>query len=415
MSGIHFPLHFPEEMLLNIYEFLSERDLMAVRTVCSLWKRISAENSLWKEKIKMKTPLSFAAGPEENILGHYALNRPGAAIRCLKSHLGKAYSAWGKTIAVWKADYSYQHTCLKCTYTETDHTASINAFYYQKKGSTPFITTASSDKTLKIWKQILGSDRFENSGTLEAHQTAITAVTGTSRCLFSGSEDGKIAYWADDYNSLKPSYHLRQLFYGHSRGISVLKTDGIYSFRKLFSGSIDGTVKVWQKNGKVLSWSQTLLGHQGEITAIAYEPCNDILATGSVDRTIRLWKKASRTYECVALLQHPEKITDVLFLSGPFRLAAAAADGSIRIWEKRPQEEQYEIASEISLGAPVRYATLEHVSAFTFDTVSSLYCVTEKSFSIIKLAENPPKRIVFPVKPQPTVPFEWLDGKSEKM
>ena len=58
------------------------------------------------------------------------------------------------------------------------------------------------------------------------------------------------------------------------------------------SGSVDKTIKLWNKNTGDLM--RTLTGHGGYINYVAFDN-NDILASGSLDWTIKLWSKSKKS------------------------------------------------------------------------------------------------------------------------
>jgi len=56
----------------------------------------------------------------------------------------------------------------------------------------------------------------------------------------------------------------------------------------LASGSDDATIKLW--NIEIESCVQTLIGHKGAVTTVAWHPSiQNLLASGSTDGTVRLW------------------------------------------------------------------------------------------------------------------------------
>lgn len=57
--------------------------------------------------------------------------------------------------------------------------------------------------------------------------------------------------------------------------------------RYIFTGSDDTLVKIWSvRDGRLLA---TLRGASGEISDIAIDPENTMIAAGSCDKIIRVW------------------------------------------------------------------------------------------------------------------------------
>jgi len=73
---------------------------------------------------------------------------------------------------------------------------------------------------------------------------------------------------------------------GHSK--SVLSTCFARDNRTLFSGSADGTIRVWDSQTGELH--AQLEDHQGAVTCVRLSPDGSIMASASADKTIRLWK-----------------------------------------------------------------------------------------------------------------------------
>ena len=127
-----------------------------------------------------------------------------------------------------------------------------------------------------------------------AHEDAVTslALSADGKRLFSGSHDKTIKVW--DLEAGKETLTLR----GHTDAVSslALSADG----KRLFSGSCDQTIKVWDlEAGKE---TLTLRGHTGGVSSLALSADGKRLFSGSCDQTIKVWDLFMLTLQPVALL-----------------------------------------------------------------------------------------------------------------
>jgi WD40 repeat protein len=108
-------------------------------------------------------------------------------------------------------------------------------------------------------------------------RNAVT-VTPDGRCIVSGSVDGTIRVW--QHHGAEPA-----LLKGPKKGITSIAVtpDGC----RIVSGSADGTVRVWDsESGAELA---VLNGHESGVTSVAVTPNGRSIFSSSMDRTVRLW------------------------------------------------------------------------------------------------------------------------------
>ncbi|KAF2184206.1 WD40 repeat-like protein [Zopfia rhizophila CBS 207.26] len=119
-----------------------------------------------------------------------------------------------------------------------------------------------------------------------------------------------------------------QTLKGHSGSISSVAFS--YDSARRASASYDETVKIWDaSSGKRL---RTLKGHSGSVYSVAFSHDSARLASASYDETVRIWD--ARSGEFLRTLKgHSGSVCLVAFSHDSSRLASASDDKTVKIWD----------------------------------------------------------------------------------
>jgi WD40 repeat protein len=173
----------------------------------------------------------------------------------------------------------------------------------------------------KVW--LLDSGRPQTL-MIHRHANDDVAFDRTGRTLATAAQDGRIRFW--DVRS------------GRTVRISRLDAaeSSLFVFApnasKLATGSPDGEVAVWNLNTPTATAS-LLPGHPKQlVSALAFSPAADVLASSAENPTITLWDVASKRPRHPPLRGHRSTVNALAFSPDSHTLASADAN-SVRLWD----------------------------------------------------------------------------------
>ncbi|XP_078174322.1 zinc finger CCCH domain-containing protein 17-like [Carex rostrata] len=153
--------------------------------------------------------------------------------------------------------------------------------------------------SIKVWNAQTGAEM-----SLSGFTGQVYALEAANDMLFAGTQDGRILVWK--YNATANSFEPAASLLGHCLAVISLTVGG----SKLYSGSMDHTIKVWDLT--TLECVETLSEHTDVVTSLL---CWDqFLVSCSLDNTIKVWYTGNKDRLEVAYTHHEQH--GVILLGG---------------------------------------------------------------------------------------------------
>ena len=197
------------------------------------------------------------------------------------------------------------------------HKAAIISVKFSPDGKT--IASASSDKTVKIWRHDGKLLR-----TLKGHNDTVnTAIfSPDSQIIASASADKTVKLWRVSDGTLLNTLK------GHN--VNIFSLSWSTQDNIIASGSIDGYIKIWEVNdGQLLT---TIKAHEGSITSVSFSPDGQAIVSGGRDQTIKIWN-VSDSKLLRKINGHKDLINRVYFSPDGEKLISSSRDKKIKLWD----------------------------------------------------------------------------------
>jgi len=235
-----------------------------------------------------------------------AVNRTGEWLAFGASKLGQ--------LLVW--EWQSESYVLK----QQGHFFDMNALSYSSDAQ--HIATGGDDGKVKVWNTTSGFCFV----TFTEHTAAVSCVdfAKQGQVLFTASLDGTVrAYDLVRYRNFRTFTSPSPVQF------TSLAVDP--SGEVVAAGSTDTfEIFIWSvQTGKLLD---ILAGHEGPVSALAFSPTGNQLASASWDKTVRIWNPFNRT-RVVEPFQLTADALSVAFRPDGKELAASTLDGQLWFWD----------------------------------------------------------------------------------
>lgn len=174
------------------------------------------------------------------------------------------------------------------------HTDAISCLALSEDKSLLYST--SWDNTFKVW-------RISDSKCLEsvvAHDDAVNSIVAAcDGFVFTGSADGTVKVWRRQIVQGKKTKHvLTQTLLNQECAVTALAVDNP-SAKYLYCGSSDGLVNFWEC-GTFLCHGGVLRGHKLAVLCLA--AAGELVFSGSADTNICVWRREGGQHVCLSVL-----------------------------------------------------------------------------------------------------------------
>lgn len=297
-----FTQRLPNEIALQIFQFLDAKSLTNVELVNRRWQELSRDTSVWRSVFLRQYQRPIMTDPAPIQVGGSGcgrLNRP-------KQQWRKMYKARVELDHNWKAGAT---DAGKAVYL-SGHTDSVYCLQFDEEK----IITGSRDRTIRVWDintyqcmRVIGAPQHKPqlgpkvlrtvdypsfhmatasvNGTAygdsiyhvprEWHDASILCLQYDDKILVTGSSDSDLLIW--DIKTYEPIKRLKK----HTGGVLDVALDA----KHIVSCSKDSRIIVWDR--ETLEPKGDLTGHRGPVNAVQLR--GHLLVSASGDGIARLW------------------------------------------------------------------------------------------------------------------------------
>ncbi|MBZ0291110.1 MAG: protein kinase [Anaerolineae bacterium] len=230
------------------------------------------------------------------------------------------------------------------------------------------VASGGVDVEVMLW-DVTGQESLNQVFAEQAEAVSSLALQGNLLASANGNPAGEgidhsILIW--DITTGEERWRLD----GHQQAVTAIafRPDG----NQLASASADQTLILWDlETGNPITSSLT--GHTDAVMTVAYGPDGQTIASGGFDNTIRLWDTQTGTPVGSPLTGHTDAVLSVAFSPDGQILASGGFDNTVRLWDTQTDD---------PIGSPLTGHT-DVVTHITFNSDGTLLASTSRDGSVL--------------------------------
>ena len=279
-----------------------------------------------KEKLRQKLELNRLKTVESKFFQEQKVSRLQRGL--IASISSALFITLGLTIAVY---YQYRKSIIngieahinssESIFLENRFEAVIHALEAKEEANKLINTKENLQQEIDLALQQAVYNVIE-SNTFLGHTDLVLGVdfSPDGEHIVSAAADNTVKLW-------QRNGKLIETFTGHTDTILdvTFSPDG----EIIASGGRDGTVRLWNLQGVLL---RTLTGHQGAVEKVAFSPDGEIIASASEDKTVRMYHRDGDLIN--VLIAHPGEVLTVAFSLDGETIATGDRDGIVKLWQR---------------------------------------------------------------------------------
>ncbi|GMH14753.1 hypothetical protein Nepgr_016594 [Nepenthes gracilis] len=157
-----------------------------------------------------------------------------------------------------------------------------------------FLYSASWDKSVKVWRV----SNFKCLESIPAHEDAVNAVLAClDGLVFSGSADGTVKVWRRVLQGKGTKHFFSQTLLKQECAVTALAVNPTATV--VYCGSSYGVVYFWERM-KLGASGGELRGHKLAVLCLA--AAGNVVFSGSADMSICVWKRIEKDHVCLSIL-----------------------------------------------------------------------------------------------------------------